>query len=208
MRLQPFFVQVDWLVLVFWGWFYVFSAWLGVFTIFIVFPFVLFSSFEQKSVQILSFSCVHLYVLDCSYFPLIFAFVSKITGVRPLWLFKKSVFEWKTPDKGIGVKNANIVFGRNTVKFIGFRCIFGRSKSFFGLFSWLFMASPSFGKGSGFVRDVAWRQRLYHMGGDFIPHGRWTLHHKGQDFVHKGQDFVHKGQDFVPHDSKTVPNEQ
>ena len=32
------------------------------------------------------------------------------------------------------------------------------------------------------------------MGGDFIPHGGGTLHHKGQDFV--------------PHDSKIVPNEQ
>ena len=95
------------------------------------------------------------------------------------------------------MKNANIVFGRNTVKFIGFRCIFGRSKSFFGLFSWFFMASPSFGIRSG-----------RGMKAEIIPHGRrlyttwrWTLHHKGQDFVHKGQDFV-------PHDSKNVPNEQ
>ena len=105
--------------------------------------------------QILSFSCVHLYALDCSYFPLIFAFVSKITGVRPLGLFKKSVFEWKTPDKGIGVKNANIAFGRNTVKFIGFRCIFGRSKSFLVVLWLVFMAFHGFGMGSGFVRDVA-----------------------------------------------------
>ena len=95
------------------------------------------------------------------------------------------------------MKNANFVLGRNTVKFIGFRCIFGRSKSFFGLFSWLLLPS-------GWVRDSF---GMEYEGRDYTT-WRWTLRHKGQDFVHKGQDFVHKGQDFVPHDSKNVPNEQ
>lgn len=67
------------------------------------------SSLHKKITQILSFSCVHLYALDCSYFPLILFVVSKNTGVRPLGLFKKSDFEGKTPDKRIGEKMANIV---------------------------------------------------------------------------------------------------
>ena len=76
--------------------------------------------------------------------------------------------------------------------------------------------------GFSFLRDGFGIRSGRGMKAEIIPHGRrlyttwrWTLHHKGQDFVHKGQDFVHKGQDFVhkgqdfvPHASKIVPNEQ
>lgn len=47
------------------------------------------------------------------------------------------------------MKNANIVFERNTVKFIGFRCIFGRSKSFLVVLWLVFMAFHGF----SFLRD-------------------------------------------------------
>lgn len=93
------------------------------------------------------------------------------------------------------MKNANIVFGRNTVKFIGFRCIFGRSKSFFGLFSWLLLPS-------GWVRDsfgtwhegrdyTTWEETLYHMEVDFAPQRAGFCTTKGR-----------------LHDSKIIPNEQ
>ena len=95
------------------------------------------------------------------------------------------------------MKNANIVFGRNTVKFIGFRCIFGRSKSFLVVLWLVFMAFHGF----SFLREGFGIRSGRGMKAEIIPHGRrlyttwgWTLHHKGQDFV--------------PHGSKIVPNEQ
>lgn len=78
------------------------------------------------------------------------------------------------------MKNANIVFGRNTVKFIGFRCIFGRSKSFLVVLWLVFMAFHGF----TFLRDGFGIRSGRDMKAEIIPHGGGLCTTKGRILYH------------------------
>lgn len=55
-----------------------------------------------------------------------------------------SDFLGKSPDKGVGVKNANIVTERNTAKGVAFLLKFDVAKDFYGFFLWLLACCNGF----------------------------------------------------------------